>query len=128
MKGQRSFLSTWTTSQGTQRQVPSISVVSNVHGALLHPKASPGKKPYLFFGGDHSEWHVELPQPGIKAVPPAVEAQSLNHWITRKSTWSVLFYLNIYSLTWLLQVSSAACGIFDCGIRTPSCRPWDLFS
>ena len=42
--------------------------------------------------------------------------------------WSVLFYLNIYSLTWLHQVSSAACGIFDCGIQTPSCRPWDLFS
>ena len=110
MKGQRSFLSTWTTSQGTQRQVPSISVVSNIHGALLHPKASPGKKPYLFFGGDHSEWHVELPQPGIKAVPPAVEAQSLNHWITRKCT-VVRFVLPEY-----LLIDLAAPGLI-CGMR-----------
>ena len=28
--------------------------------------------------------HVELYQPGIKPVPPEVEAQSLNHWTTRE--------------------------------------------
>ena len=27
-------------------------------------------------------WHVELPLPGIEPMPPAVEAQSLNHWTT----------------------------------------------
>ena len=43
-------------------------------------------------------------------------------------TWSILFYLNIYLFTWLRQVSAAACGIFGCGIRTPSCGTWDLFS
>ena len=26
---------------------------------------------------------MELPQPGIEPVPPALEAQSLNHWIAR---------------------------------------------
>ena len=111
MKGQRSFLSTWTTSQGTQRRVPAISVVSNIHGALLHPKAYPGEKSYLFGGGgDHSKWHVELLQPGIKAVPPAVEAQSLNHWITRKST-VVRFVLLEY-----LLIDLAAPGLI-CGMR-----------
>ena len=39
--------------------------------------------------------HVELPQPGIKLVPPAAEAQSLNHWTTRE-------YLEIMFLTELL--------------------------
>ena len=28
--------------------------------------------------------HVELPQPGIEPMPPALEAQSLNHWTTRE--------------------------------------------
>ena len=30
-------------------------------------------------------WHVELAQPGIEPVPPALEAQNLNHWITMLS-------------------------------------------
>ena len=36
-----------------------------------------------FFLG-HTVRYVELPQPGIEPVPPAVEAQSLNHWTTRE--------------------------------------------
>ena len=28
--------------------------------------------------------HVELPQPGIEPMPPAVEAWSVNHWITKE--------------------------------------------
>ena len=28
--------------------------------------------------------HVELPRPGIKSVPPALEARSLDHWTTRE--------------------------------------------
>ena len=34
-------------------------------------------------------WHSmqDLPQPGIKPVPPAVETPSLNHWTTRKSNF-----------------------------------------
>lgn len=30
-------------------------------------------------------WHVELAQPGIEPMPHALEAQNLNHWITRLS-------------------------------------------
>ena len=33
----------------------------------------------------HTSWFVELPQPGIEPIPPAVEAQSLNHWTTREA-------------------------------------------
>ena len=28
--------------------------------------------------------HVELPRPGIEPMPPALGAQSLNHWTTRE--------------------------------------------
>ena len=31
-----------------------------------------------------------VPQPGTQPAPRAVEAQSLNHWITRKSCESIL--------------------------------------
>ena len=27
---------------------------------------------------------ILVPQPGIESMPPAVEAQSLNHWTTRE--------------------------------------------
>lgn len=30
-------------------------------------------------------WHVEFAQPGIEPMPPVLEAQNLNHWITRLS-------------------------------------------
>ena len=36
-----------------------------------------------FFG--HTSWHVNLPQPGIKPTPPAVERWSLNPWTTREA-------------------------------------------
>ena len=39
---------------------------------------------FFFFGC--TMWHVELPWPGIEPTPPAVEAQSLNHW----TTWEAL--------------------------------------
>ena len=39
---------------------------------------------YSLFSG-HILQHAELPQPGIKPVPPAVEAHSLNQWTTRNS-------------------------------------------
>ena len=31
-----------------------------------------------------TSWHVELPWPGVEPMPPAVEAQSLNHWTTKE--------------------------------------------
>ena len=37
---------------------------------------------FSFFG--HTTLHAELPPPGVKPAPPAVEWLSLNHWITRE--------------------------------------------
>ena len=46
---------------------------------------------FLFFFGCAAR-HVELPWPGIEPMPPAVEAQSLNHWTTREILY--FFFLN----------------------------------
>ena len=58
------------------------------------PKAeqySIGTDQILFF--DHTMWHVELVSPrGIRPMPPALEAQSLNHWTTRDIP--NIFFLN----------------------------------
>ena len=42
--------------------------------------------------GRHTLWHVRIlvPQPGVEPVPPAVEAQSLNHWTARQVPDSVI--------------------------------------
>ena len=37
---------------------------------------------FFFFG--HTAQHVECPRPGTEPKPPALEAQSLYHWITRE--------------------------------------------
>ena len=36
-------------------------------------------------------WGILVPQPGIEPVPPAVEAQSLNHWIAREFPMLLIF-------------------------------------
>ena len=119
-EGQRSFLSIWTTSQGTQRGIPSVSVVSNVMGHFCFPKPRSEVFPkppqarnliYFFWGGGHSKWYVELPQPETKAVPPAVEAQSLNHWITRKS--NVVHFVLLEYLLIHLAAQGLSCGTWD---------------
>jgi len=39
----------------------------------------------LFLGEEgHTVRYVDLPQPRIKLMPPAVEAQGFNHWTTRE--------------------------------------------
>lgn len=48
----------------------------------------------IFFFGC-TTWHV--PQPGIKPLPPAVEAQSVNHWAPREVPnykYLLLFHLS----------------------------------
>ena len=44
---------------------------------------------------DHTEQHVELPWPGIEPMSPAAEAQSLNHWTTKKTLNPLVFYFFI---------------------------------
>ena len=67
---------------------------TNFGGDTIQPTAVP--HPYLltlttwvhlsplFFFFGHIMWYVELSQPRIKPVPPAVEVESLNHWTTRE--------------------------------------------
>ena len=38
----------------------------------------------FFFFHQHKACRTLVPQPGIEPTPPAVEAQSLNHWTSRK--------------------------------------------
>ena len=38
---------------------------------------------YLFFWSCRVACGILVPQPGIKPVPPALEAQSVNHWTTK---------------------------------------------
>ena len=39
---------------------------------------------FFFFWPHHAACGILVPQPGIEPVPPAVEAQSLNHWTARE--------------------------------------------
>ena len=39
---------------------------------------------YFSFWPHHTACRVLVPQPGIKPVPPLVEAQSLDHWAARE--------------------------------------------
>ena len=45
----------------------------------------------FFFPLHHKACRILVPQAGIKPVPPAVEAQSLNHWL-KKVPFSVFFF------------------------------------
>ena len=38
----------------------------------------------LFFWSRQAAGGILVPRPGIEPAPPAVEAQSLNHWTTRE--------------------------------------------
>ena len=40
---------------------------------------------------------ILVPQPGIKPVPPALEAQSLNHWTAREVPGCDYFWKNVKS-------------------------------
>ena len=46
---------------------------------------------FFFFWPRYVACGILVPQPGIKPVPPAVEARSLNHWTTREVPASSFF-------------------------------------
>ena len=46
---------------------------------------------FIYFWPCHTVCGTSVLQPGIEPVPPALEAQSLNHWTTREVPMSVLF-------------------------------------
>ena len=47
---------------------------------------------FFFFLLCCAAYGILVAQPGIKPVPPAVEAQSPNHWITREVLKLILLY------------------------------------
>ena len=57
----------------------------------------------------HMACRVLVSPTGIEAVPPAVEAQSLNHWTTREVPAIYFFFFLIYF--WLHWIFVAACGL-----------------
>ena len=60
---------------------------------------------FFFFWRHHIACGILVPQPGIEPAPPALEAQSLNHWTTREVPPSA------YSQKQGLMKSSCICSL-----------------
>ena len=45
---------------------------------------------YIFFFFGRAAYGILIPRPGMEPVPPAIEAQSLNHWTTREVPTNIL--------------------------------------
>ena len=56
---------------------------------------------FLHFG--RAPWHMGIlvPRPGVEPLPPAVEAQSLNHWTAREVPGKTRFIKQRYQITYL---------------------------
>ena len=61
---------------------------------------------------DHTTQHGELSRPGVEAMSPAVEGQSLNHWTTREVLFSVLLNMVCLDFTWDHTVLVSLCLTF----------------
>ena len=61
----------------------------------------------FFFQSCHTACGILVPRPGIKPMPPAVDAWSLNHWTAREVPRNFFFFFNI----WLCCVFVAMCGL-----------------
>ena len=71
------------------------------------PRGLPWPLFFLNFWLHHAACKILVPQPRMQSAPPAVEAQSLNHWTAREvPPWSLLsryplyFFSIAHSLTW----------------------------
>ena len=54
---------------------------------------------FLIFWPRHAACGILVPQPGIKPTPPALEAQSLNHWTAREVLEILFLMLMMDALT-----------------------------
>ena len=43
----------------------------------------------------HAAFGILVPQPGIEPSPPALEAQSLNHWTTREVPYYTIILVRV---------------------------------
>ena len=50
----------------------------------------------FYFFGHAAACRILVPRPGMDAVPPVVEAQSLNHWTTREVPFQFFIYVCVY--------------------------------
>ena len=57
----------------------------------------------VFFWPCHIAFRILTPQPAIKSVPPAVEAQSLKHWTKREVSQHLFFSFSFPSPSLLLS-------------------------
>ena len=65
---------------------------------------------------------ILVPQPGIKPVPPAVEAWSLNHWTTREVPIMKFFFLIIFIYLFIfIFIFLAVLGLRFCARAFSSC-------
>ena len=56
---------------------------------------------FFFFG--HMACRILVPRPGIKPLPPALEAQSLNHWTAREVPYTFLRFSLSFCMPGLSQ-------------------------
>ena len=61
---------------------PGIELTSLVSPALAR-LTPPGTPLFIYLWPHHVAHRILVPQPGIEPMPPALEVQSSNHWITR---------------------------------------------
>ena len=77
-----------------------------------------------FFWLHHTAFRI-FPRPGIEPMPPALEAQNVNHWTAREVLDSVILYLFIFGRagSLLLHGLFSSCGVgfslrgFSCGAQ-----------
>ena len=47
-------------------------------------RAADGMVLFIYFLTHHAVYRILVPRPGMEPMPPAVEAQILNHWAARE--------------------------------------------
>ena len=69
---------------------------------------------------------ILVPQLGIKHMPPALEAQSLNHWMTREALF-LTYFLKKYAI-WLDLHKASVCVLLVTQSYPTNCfvTPWTV--
>ena len=79
-----------------------------LYGLSFYPFLYPISPLFLFLALPHA-CRILVPQPGIEPKPPAVEAQSLNHWTSREVLHFFSAILAIVAPLHFIQILKSAC-------------------